>query len=80
MGEARNGYLLEADDRLVQTGDPCPICDEPFSAGDVIELVTLGPDLVDREAVRRARDGMAYNARAVSVHTACRPPGETFDP
>lgn len=76
MDELRRGYPpLQPDHPLVQTGDPCPICDEPFSAGDVVELVTLGPDLVDREDVRRARDGEAYNARAVAVHTACRPPG-----
>ncbi len=69
---------LSADHPLVQSGDPCPICAMPFSPGDVVELIPLGPDLANREAVAKARDGRAYNARAVAVHTACRPPAEEF--
>lgn len=73
-GDRRTFSPLTPEHPLVQTGDPCPICAEPFSPGDVVELVPVGPDLTDREAVRRARDGRAYNARAVAVHTACQPP------
>lgn len=72
---ARGYPPLPADHPLVLTGDPCSICGEPFSGGDVVELVPVGPDLADRESVRAARDGEAYNARAVAVHIDCRPPG-----
>jgi hypothetical protein len=52
-------------------GRPCPACLQPFAAGDLTTLVTLGPG-DDEDARERAREGRPYNAVAVEVHYACR--------
>jgi len=54
-------------------GRPCPICHEPFAAGDMTVLVPLGPHLDDPAEVCAARDGHAYTLEAVETHIACEP-------
>lgn len=59
---------LAADHPLV--GQTCPACKEPLAAGDIPELVPIGPG-DDPDARKRARQGRAYNAIAVAAHLAC---------
>lgn len=49
---------------------PCPACRQAFVAGDYTTLVPLGPG-TDPDQRKRAREGRAYNARAIMVHWAC---------
>lgn len=71
----RNYPPLKPDHPLVRSASRCPICASPFAAGDVTTMVNLGPTPTDREALRCARDGEAYNSRALVVHSDCQPPG-----
>jgi hypothetical protein len=47
----------------------CGICGVPFVAGDLVTVVSLGPS--DPVQLRRARDGLPFNARAEPVHELC---------
>jgi len=51
-------------------GKPCPVCQEPFAAGDWTVLVPLGPGN-DPEEQAKARAGRFYIAVAIEVHWAC---------
>ena len=56
-------------------GEACPACRKPFAAGDFTTIIALGPGY-DREARRKAREGLAYNALGIEVHWACATGGE----
>lgn len=51
-------------------GELCPACHYPFAPGDYTTLIAIGPG-GDKDAQRRAREGMVYNAVAVEVHYSC---------
>lgn len=61
---------LTDDHPLIIDGAKCPGCLQPFAVGDVITLVVIGPGQ-DTEAREQARQGQAYNARAIPAHYAC---------
>lgn len=50
-------------------GEPCPVCQTPFQAGDMTSLVPIRP--ADKEEARKARAGVAHTAEAVEVHVRC---------
>jgi hypothetical protein len=51
-------------------GQPCPACGVAFAAGDFTTLIPLGPG-ADPDARERAREGRAFNAVGIEVHSAC---------
>lgn len=61
---------LAAGHPLIQHGDRCPACEQPFVVGQYVTLIILGPG-DDPEAQEKARAGLAYNAVADPVHWAC---------
>lgn len=52
-------------------GEVCPVCEEPFKAGDETTLVATTP--ASMEDAEKARQGKAYNSQAAVVHWICRP-------
>lgn len=66
-------YPLDADHLLVGDRDfytPCPACQQPFKAGELVALVILGPGS-NPEAQMRCRSNRPYSAVCVAVHTQC---------
>lgn len=41
--------------------EKCPVCGEVFKVGDSIELVPI----------QKSKDGKAFNAVAITIHTDC---------
>lgn len=52
-------------------GEVCPVCEEPFKAGDETTLVATTP--ASMEDAEKARQGKAYTSQAAVVHWICRP-------
>ena len=50
-------------------GELCPVCHEPFKAGDYTMLVAIGTD--NEEDKAKAKSGRVYNAVALEVHFDC---------
>lgn len=56
-------------------GEKCPACHQPFRAGDMTTLVSIGPG--DSEEERARRDaGHPYKSVAVEVHWECSNKGK----
>jgi len=60
---------LPADSWLLKGGD-CPGCRLPFTEGDRITLVPIGPG-EDPDEQAKAAQGRAFNAIAIAVHWTC---------
>ena len=56
-------------------GTPCPICGKPFAEGDYTVLIAIGARQPGE--LRKQRDGRAYNAEALEVHSDCTEKEET---
>jgi hypothetical protein len=62
-------YGPKSDDHP-SIGQPCPVCDVPFKAGDYTTL-EMG-HAASLEDARKAQAGRAFTAAAVEVHWDCR--------
>lgn len=62
----------KADDSVVTSKKPCPMCGMNFAVGHRYVLVSIGPDPHDDSAIRSYLTNIgAYNAVAKCIHETC---------